>query len=149
MFTFQNSNNWTIDTPQGSPSTEDFYKLATHLCIQVSVSLEDQQVHKDITPSRNQFELEHATHNDPVSITTQSHFIYNYLVNDISLRSLYWLFAILGLSFPFRLFLYMGIRRNSYQIIKQVYSSDVSAVAQDVPKPRVQETSMTFESWAT
>ena len=56
---------------------------------------------------------------------------------------MYWLFAILGLSFPYRVFLYMVIRRNSYQIIKHVYPHDVSAVEQDFPKARVHETSMT------
>ena len=147
VFTFQNSNNWIIDTPQGSPSTEDFSTLATHLCIQVSVSLEDQQVQKDIAPSRDQFELEHVAHNDPVSITTQSHFIHNYIVQNVWARTIYWVFAILGLSFLYRLFLYMGIRRNSYQIIKRVYPHDVSAVEQDIPKTRMQETSMTLEAW--
>ena len=145
VYTFQNSNNWIIDTPQGSPSKEDFSTLPTHLCIQVSVSLEDQQVQKDIAPSRDQFELEHVAHNDPVSITTQSHFIHNYLVQDVSLKTIFWVFAILGLSFPYRMLLYIAIRRKSYQIIKRVYPHDVSAVEQDFPKARVQETSMTLE----
>ena len=113
-------------TPQGPPTAKMFTRKLTHLTIMTTVRSADAETQSDMNRQREEFLESHWGDDEAIRFQTINYFEVNHLVTDdphlprLFQPYLYRTFAILGLSMPYRLLLFLSIGHIRYKIKKYV-----------------------------
>ena len=113
-------------TPLGPPTTKMFTRKFTHLTIMITIRSADAETQNDMNRQREEFLESHRGHDQAIRFQTINYFEENLLVtNEPYLPRLFqpWLyriFAIVGLSIPYRFLIFLSIGHIRYKIKKYV-----------------------------
>ena len=114
-----------------APSERMFKEKFTKLKIQVTINPGDRFTQDEMIRNREQFLELHSGHEAQQTVKTHNHTVLTYFVGDnkvvsrIFTRTIYWIFALLGLSLPYRWFVFFTVGHVDFRIKKRVFKPDV------------------------
>ena len=112
--------------PLGPPTAKMFTRKLTHLKIMTTVRSADAETQSDMNRQREEFLESHWGDDQAIRFQTINYFKVNYLVSDdpqlprLFQPWLYRIFAIMGLSMPYRITIFLSIGHIRYKIKKYV-----------------------------
>ena len=110
IYVFGTSNVETTTNYTGTPTEATFKKRFTKLNIQITINPGDSYTQDEIIRNREEFRDRHKDHDSMLKLRTNNHTVVSYLVGEdktvsrVFTRTFYYIFALLGLSLPYRWF---------------------------------------------
>ena len=120
----------TISTNYGEPSSDLFKKRYTKLNIEVVVRPGDIETQQEMIQNRRQVKEQHRGHDSRHNFQTVNRKTMRLFVSDndttpwIFHPVIYWCFALLGLSLPYRWYLYCSVGHIRFHIQKRVFREE-------------------------
>ena len=134
------SNNVRTTTSYGEPpSLELFRKRYTKLHISVTSHPGDSETQRELIAARRTFKEQHRGHDSTRRLTTKNRTFEKLFVSDNGMTPwifhpfFYWIFALLGLSLPYRWGIYCTIGHVRYRIEKTVFHEVAPSTASAQP----------------
>ena len=153
---FRSSNVKT--TANLVPSEDIFKKTFTKLKIQGNVRIGDRHTQEEYIAQRQQFLDTHSGH-DTTRMETRNHSSVSFLVGNVGTipsvnkPRLYYIFSLLGLSLPYRWYIYLKTDHIKFKVNKRVFRWEASptgtsrapTVSQEIQIPPLPSTPLAQE----
>ena len=134
-YTFNEGVRWTSEKDASVSVHSLFKKKYTSLTIIVAVRPNTDEIKEDIREYFTKLKEKQDCNDMDLQINARYKFTENYLVTDNTSKvpwilkpSVYWMFAFLGFSVPFRMLLYCKTDNVTYTVQKQVFNSDGTVI---------------------
>ena len=132
------------------PSEDIFKKTFTKLKIQGHVRIGDRHTQEEFLAHKQQFLGTHSGH-DTVRMDTRSHSSVSFLVGNVDTipsvfkPKFYYIFSLLGLSLPYRWYIYLKTGHIKFKVNKRVFQGEATSTGTSTAQtPEVQAPSVSL-----